>query len=50
MVNIHDGQQPEPSAGGIAGDWEMLGGSSSVPSSFDEGEPTRLYAVARYER
>jgi len=50
MLSIHDGQQPEPSAGGIAGEWEMLGGSSSVPSSLEEGEPTRLYAVAGYER
>jgi hypothetical protein len=33
MLSIHDGQQPEPSAGGIAGDGEMPGGSGTVPSS-----------------
>ena len=29
MLSIHDGQQPEPSAGGIAGAWEMLVGSAA---------------------
>jgi hypothetical protein len=50
MLSIHDGQQPEPSAGGIAGAWEMFVGSDSVSSSPEESESLRLYAVAGYER
>jgi hypothetical protein len=50
MLSIHDGQQPEPSVGGIARAWEMLVGSGSASSSLEQSEPLRLYVVAGYER